>query len=215
MKPSDFAKVFPLDSPFKSMESETVAQSIMTILARTGDTFRMLPWEEYMAQRTRDGNFSREEKIYFEEVKTFCSSEDRAIAFSKAWASLLSTSVDFEAKPIDAHLEAMCASIANHLAPSSEPEPEIASATTLTMADLLTAQGDFGANGAARMEQEYDNGNPDWLDPENMAGDPIAAYLANSWIGADEGKDLNKIQMDIEYAIQQLNGALKLVKSIN
>ena len=49
MKPSDFRK-HPLDSILQNTESEIVARNIMVILARTGDEFRLMEWDEYFAK---------------------------------------------------------------------------------------------------------------------------------------------------------------------
>jgi hypothetical protein len=57
----------------------------MTILARTGDKFRDLSWEEYELERIKDGNFSFEEKKYFDRVILFCKSADTAYCFSSDW----------------------------------------------------------------------------------------------------------------------------------
>lgn len=50
MKPSNFI-AFPIESVFHNYEIEAVARNIMVILARTGDTFRSLEWDEYKAER--------------------------------------------------------------------------------------------------------------------------------------------------------------------
>lgn len=84
MKPSDFM-THPFASVMQNAESEIVARNIMAILSRTGDTFRLLTWEEYKTERLKDGNFSENEKPYFTDVIGYCESEDTAKLFSKAW----------------------------------------------------------------------------------------------------------------------------------
>ncbi len=83
-KPSDFI-VTPYGSVGRTSEAETVAQNIMTILKRTGDTFRPLSWEEYKEERKKDWNFSELEEGYFNNVIDFCKSEATARLFSPAW----------------------------------------------------------------------------------------------------------------------------------
>lgn len=85
MKPSDFTK-HPFDSMLHNNECETVARNIMVILARTGDEFRLLEWNEYMQQRKQDGYFTALEQRFFDRVVGFCVSEASALAFCKNWA---------------------------------------------------------------------------------------------------------------------------------
>lgn len=75
----------------------------MIILKRTGDTFRLLSWDEYKSERIKDIKldwedegkadldidfdlYLSEEKTYFEEVAPYCQSGDRAVLFCKDWA---------------------------------------------------------------------------------------------------------------------------------
>lgn len=84
--PADFARIRPTQSVLYKYESETVAQNIMTILSRTGNTFRELTWDEYKTERLKDGNFNEhKEHKYFNAVKGFCLNADRAWAFSPKW----------------------------------------------------------------------------------------------------------------------------------
>lgn len=83
-KPSDFTN-YPWDSVFKNIESEIVAQNIMRILARTGNEFRDLSWEEYTRERMKDGNFSATENFNFVKVLPFCISAEIAVHFSNIW----------------------------------------------------------------------------------------------------------------------------------
>lgn len=84
MQPSDFLK-HPYDSVMHKMESEIVARNIMVILARTGNTFRTLSWEEYEQERMKDGSFTGLEKAEFDRVIKHCVSAEAAVAFSPAW----------------------------------------------------------------------------------------------------------------------------------
>lgn len=86
MKPSNFTS-HPYDSVLHKNESETVARNIMIILSRTGDTFRLLDWEEYQRERQKDGNFTPSENLHFDKIVGFCASEHSAKAFSPTWAS--------------------------------------------------------------------------------------------------------------------------------
>ena len=83
-KPSHFLN-HPFESVLYKTEAETVAMNIMAILARTGDEFRKLTWEEYEAERLRDGKFSHTESWWFNEVLRYCKSADTAKLFSRDW----------------------------------------------------------------------------------------------------------------------------------
>lgn len=85
MKPSNFC-THPYDSVLKNNESETVARNIMVILKRTGNKFRTLSWDEYKAEREKDGQFTWSEREYFDRVSGFCTSAESAIAFCENWA---------------------------------------------------------------------------------------------------------------------------------
>lgn len=84
MNSSNFTN-HPFSSILNECESETVAANIMRILQRTGDRWRLLRWEEYERERKKDGNFSIEEKPYFDDVISFCLSPERAQAFCRNW----------------------------------------------------------------------------------------------------------------------------------
>lgn len=86
MKPNNFTN-HPYDSVLKNTESEIVARNIMKILERTGNEFRLLGWDEYKAERIKDGSFTESEKTYFDKVVGFCISEHSASAFCANWAS--------------------------------------------------------------------------------------------------------------------------------
>ncbi|MEA1849225.1 hypothetical protein U9K52_09900 [Chryseobacterium sp. MHB01] len=85
--PSNFCS-YPWSSVFQKTENEIVAQNIMKILQRTGDTFRSLSWEEYETERQKDKNFSIAEKKYFNEVLHYCESAEKAKTFSESWNKL-------------------------------------------------------------------------------------------------------------------------------
>lgn len=84
IKPSAFTK-FPMGSTMQKSEAETIARNIMVILARTGDTFRLLTWDEYKTEREKDANFSTGERAYFDVVIDYCKSADTARLFSPVW----------------------------------------------------------------------------------------------------------------------------------
>lgn len=87
MKPSDF-KIQPWSSRAGKSEAETVARNIMNILARTGDEWRELPWDEYRIARFDDSASTRDmilEEPYFNEVVRFTMSEAAAREFSPTW----------------------------------------------------------------------------------------------------------------------------------
>ena len=83
--PEDFRKIHPFDSAVQKTECEIVARNIMSILSRTGNTFRKLDYDEYVSERLEDGNFSPVEARYFDDVIGYCKSADTAELFSSAW----------------------------------------------------------------------------------------------------------------------------------
>lgn len=83
-KPSAFTRK-PWDCIFQKSEYETIACNIMVILERTGDEFRPLEWEEYKTKRLKDGNFTMNEKQYFDKVVFYCQSAENAEQFSNEW----------------------------------------------------------------------------------------------------------------------------------
>lgn len=88
MKPSDFKNKSTMGSIFRKRECEVVAQNVMKILARTGDVFRLLSWDEYKAERQKDGNFSEREYRFFDDVVNYCASSHGAAAFCPGWAEV-------------------------------------------------------------------------------------------------------------------------------
>lgn len=84
LKPSNFCSK-PFNSVLKISECETVARNIMVILSRTGDVFRLLSWEEYKAEREKDGSFTESEHQYFDSVVGFCVAAESAKAFCPTW----------------------------------------------------------------------------------------------------------------------------------
>lgn len=96
LKPSDFAKIDPMNSVFRKSEYETIARNIMVILSRTGNKFRHLSWKEYKTERLKDGNFTEMEKFYFDEVIRWCFSSHNAKKFSYYWNIRPQAEVDAE-----------------------------------------------------------------------------------------------------------------------
>ena len=84
--PSDISGEFPWSSVFKNAEREIIAKNIVVILKRNGNTWRKLPYEEYVAERQKDGHFSESEKSYFDDVIDYTVSAEAAASFSKYWA---------------------------------------------------------------------------------------------------------------------------------
>ena len=84
-KPSEF-KGFPWNSALGKCEPEIVARNIMTILKRTGDTFRPLTHKEYIAERKKDGSFTNAEIDSFDKVIKYFKSPDTVALFSPQWA---------------------------------------------------------------------------------------------------------------------------------
>jgi hypothetical protein len=87
MNPSNFVK-YPWDSVLRNAEAEIVAQNIMVILGRTGNTWRVLDWEEYKTERLKDGDFTQGERSPFDSVIGYCKSPDTAVLFSPEWADI-------------------------------------------------------------------------------------------------------------------------------
>lgn len=87
MTPSNFTS-FPMGSIAQKSEAEQVARNIMIVLKRTGNTWRPLTWEEYRAERMKDGAFASGvhlEKVYFEQVSGYCVSAEQAQRFCADW----------------------------------------------------------------------------------------------------------------------------------
>jgi hypothetical protein len=85
-RPGDFTTT-PWNSVFRNAESEIIAMNIMVILKRTGNTFRELTYDEYEAERKKDGNYSTKERVYFDKVIGYCKSPENAAIFSPNWSS--------------------------------------------------------------------------------------------------------------------------------
>ncbi len=73
----------------------------MAILARTGNEWRSLSWEEYRTERQKDGNFSEEERPHFDQVSKYCESAEDANLFFSAGSPALSVAAKgaIELKP--------------------------------------------------------------------------------------------------------------------
>jgi hypothetical protein len=80
-KPSELAKIQPFSSAVQKLELEFLAKSIMDVLARTGDTFRLLSFEEY--DKKCQSSFT--DKQTFDRVAGYCVSAEKAAKFSKYW----------------------------------------------------------------------------------------------------------------------------------
>ncbi len=94
MNPSIFNE-YPWGSMLQNHQSEVVAQHIMDILARSGDVFRDLAWDEYIVWRLKDGNFSEFEKQYFDNVIYLAKGEKtQVLNFSKTWKDLYINSLE-------------------------------------------------------------------------------------------------------------------------
>lgn len=85
MKPADYAHVSTMGSVSGKSETETVARNIMVILARTGNVFRPLSWDEYRKERMLDGNFSEKERAHFDCAAKYCESSETAALFCPDW----------------------------------------------------------------------------------------------------------------------------------
>jgi len=93
--PSQIKHILPMGSRFKKIECEVIARNVCKILARTGDTFRELTWEEYKAEREKDAaadsdnkigaKFSSAEREYFDPVASYFVSADRPSQFCDAY----------------------------------------------------------------------------------------------------------------------------------
>jgi hypothetical protein len=85
LKPSDFCN-YPWDSVSKNSESEIIAVNIMKIRRRIGDTWGELAWDKYKEERLKDGRFSEYwEKHYFDNIKGWCVSAEKALQFCPHW----------------------------------------------------------------------------------------------------------------------------------
>lgn len=93
--PSKIKGIFPWGSLFRNSESETVAQNIAKILARTGDTFRPLPKEEYTSECEKDGNKGK--VLYgdykcpynYDHIAKYLETGETAALVSEDWAKAL------------------------------------------------------------------------------------------------------------------------------
>ncbi len=96
MKPVNFMRS-PMSSILQKSEAEWVAQNIMKILARTGNEWRKLTFEEYEKERLADaendnfGYLAAHEKKYFDQVIDYTISAEAAISFCKGWPMEINT----------------------------------------------------------------------------------------------------------------------------
>lgn len=84
MKPSDFASKCPKNSILQDGNAEQVAQNCLCILARTGDVFRFLTFDEYQKEREKDKRFHLHEKVYFDKVQPYLTTNNIR-NFSPSW----------------------------------------------------------------------------------------------------------------------------------
>lgn len=84
----------PMNSVKQKSEAETVARSIMIILARNGNEWRLLGWDEYEAERRKDGHFTMSEQPYFNDVVMYTESEQTARLFSPVWHDITAPVAD-------------------------------------------------------------------------------------------------------------------------
>lgn len=96
--PSNFT-CWPWSCVFMNADHEQIAVNIMTILKRTGDKWRELSWDEYLAERQKDGggntsNYSSShgflsEQTCFDAVQPYTVSPEKAVEFSETWAEIV------------------------------------------------------------------------------------------------------------------------------
>jgi hypothetical protein len=86
-QPSDFTTK-PWSSVFRKCEAETIAANIMVILKRTGNQWRELPYAEYEFERRKDGGFTDSEMAYFDQVRPYTVSAEKAAMFSPTWKNI-------------------------------------------------------------------------------------------------------------------------------
>jgi hypothetical protein len=87
LRPKDFT-CEPWDSVLRNKESEIIARNIMKILARTGNTFRPITWEEYVIKRKEDTTECTDSESTFYQVVVYCTCAEQAIKFSPDWAKM-------------------------------------------------------------------------------------------------------------------------------
>lgn len=81
--PSDYT-VYPHGSVMDQY-AEMIAKNIMKILAKNGNEWRRLEWNEYSHEMCIDVDFCQDEIDYFEKVNDFCVSPNHAACFSEVW----------------------------------------------------------------------------------------------------------------------------------
>jgi len=87
--PSDFYGSF--NSVFNKSEYEIIANNIMTILERVGNTWKKLPWKTYKRERMKDGAIDwhvEAEREYFDGAVLYCVSPEKAAAFCPRWLEI-------------------------------------------------------------------------------------------------------------------------------
>jgi hypothetical protein len=84
LKPSDFV-MRPWDSVPQNTETEIVARNIMVISMRLGDEWGNVTRDQYIAERTKDGNYSEREGDILDGLYPQLNDVIGAIAFSPTW----------------------------------------------------------------------------------------------------------------------------------
>ena len=87
MKPSDF-NILPTSSIYWKFDDEVVARNIMAILARTGNEWRTLSFDEYKQERLKDSNWYDIEEYHFKRVNDYCRTEKAERLFSPTWKDI-------------------------------------------------------------------------------------------------------------------------------
>lgn len=67
MRPSEFI----LYEGTQNIKRRIVIENILRILTRDNDTFRKISWEEYSEIRLKEGNFSDDEHVYFNQASLY------------------------------------------------------------------------------------------------------------------------------------------------
>ena len=72
-------------STSQTPECEAVAKNLLAIFARNSNVFKPIAWNEYVNERKADGDFSENEKPYFDELIQHCKDAESFALFSLKW----------------------------------------------------------------------------------------------------------------------------------
>lgn len=98
-RPSAFIG-YPKCSRSDDHNIQQVAQNIMVILSETGNTFRVLRWDEYREARNNKERVCGDlEYAAFIEAKKWCVSSGIALLFCPKWAEI--TNAEIKECPLD------------------------------------------------------------------------------------------------------------------